>query len=1231
MNIIIIMFYAHRHSVFRVLLLLSTLMFSNLSHVAYADGLQSFTKKRISAANVAPGGAVRYRLEGACTAITGACGTLTITDPVPAQLSAVSCTAPVGYTINQCSPAGINITKNSFNGGDTYQITIDATVDAGAADGAVTNIASAEISTGPDGTPDIANDSATVTVDSSLTPPLVDGVWFFDVLSSGCASSNPVKPTIKLCSSRKTGNTDLNNASMSLNVGVSPDSINNTNGGTIAGDTITWNLGNIDLDSLYSGLNPDSTACITKQVDINFNAGDFASSGVGTAVSLTGNATGTPPAGAALNFNDTHNLRLKTDCSAPGFPAEPVPVVYLQKSAGAVTNFTTQYTLNFSHHLTYGSGEAFANPILADLLPLGVEFVSWDSENISNNNSGGNNFPGANLEVIENYQGTNRTLVRFTWQVTPPLGSIDINGNPGASNPITVPPPEFGGTTPLYIFTEQFTVRFSPIVGAGSLENKAHLTVDAANFFFCDSASANFDEQESDIGIDLNGDGVVDNTVFCEKDATVSVPTSMALAGEKLVKGSAGLLVVDDPTSAPAVSDLSCKGYPSSYTKHPCVAQTTNNGEFEYLLEFTNSSNIDLKEYTLYDVLPHVGDTGVGPSGAAVNRNSEWDPQGLTGPISFAGGEDYFGVPLATANTNFVVEYSTAANPCRSELNAPQSNSPPAWPSGCDATYGPLPADPSTVTAFRIYGWNSNTASDKFLPGHTYRFKVPMRAPVTALTTPDPTNAADFHPTWNSFSHLARQASNSSNWLTHAEPNKVGIIVQPGKDLSVNKSNDTNDQGSVGVAYTWNITMNSTGGEDIVFNNGEVILRDHLPAGPTYNNINVALNAGVTGGISCGIAANVLECTASSTVTFDGTTADVSITFEVTPTASGNLVNPTGGVCQVDPDALHTELSESNNDCSDTVVIGNAPTGTIKIVKDAVPNSTQLFTFSSSGTNFPPLAFQLADNGGGSTAEQLLDNLGAGTYNINETVVAGWTLTGRNCINSNGVMTSTVTNTATGIEVVLVPGEDLVCTFTNTQDAVCSLSADITPSACTNVGNDADASNDTFNLNVEITGNNTGTSNSYSYTSSSNNISGSGSYGSVETDGPFVIAATSSPFSLTVVDSVDSNCSVTVNNLVAPSTCSTTAPAQVDLSISKTVDTAIAQSGDALVYTLTVNNAGAIAATGIVVEDVLPPGVTYVSDTGGSDTSENNGTITWSISSLAANTDISLNITVTVD
>jgi len=83
-----------------------------------------------------------------------------------------------------------------------------------------------------------------------------------------------------------------------------------------------------------------------------------------------------------------------------------------------------------------------------------------------------------------------------------------------------------------------------------------------------------------------------------------------------------------------------------------------------------------------------------------------------------------------------------------------------------------------------------------------------------------------------------------------------------------------------------------------------------------------------------------------------------------------------------------------------------------------------------------------------------------------------------------------------------------------------------------------------------------------------------------------------------------------------------------DLSLTKTVDNSSPHVGDNVIFTITVTNNGPSNATGVVVGDLLPAGLTYVSDNGGA--AYNDSTGNWTIGNLNNGVSVSLKITATV-
>jgi uncharacterized repeat protein (TIGR01451 family) len=90
-----------------------------------------------------------------------------------------------------------------------------------------------------------------------------------------------------------------------------------------------------------------------------------------------------------------------------------------------------------------------------------------------------------------------------------------------------------------------------------------------------------------------------------------------------------------------------------------------------------------------------------------------------------------------------------------------------------------------------------------------------------------------------------------------------------------------------------------------------------------------------------------------------------------------------------------------------------------------------------------------------------------------------------------------------------------------------------------------------------------------------------------------------------------------------------TAPDVADLSLTKDVDVSSPQNwDDQVVYTLTVSNGGASDATGVEVTDVLPSGLSYVSDDGGGDYDSTTGV--WAVGTVTNGNSSTLHITAAV-
>jgi len=132
-------------------------------------------------------------------------------------------------------------------------------------------------------------------------------------------------------------------------------------------------------------------------------------------------------------------------------------------------------------------------------------------------------------------------------------------------------------------------------------------------------------------------------------------------------------------------------------------------------------------------------------------------------------------------------------------------------------------------------------------------------------------------------------------------------------------------------------------------------------------------------------------------------------------TVLGDYIVAYGGEC--DANGSVTLAAGENKTCT----ITNTAYGSLTIVKDAVPNSAQDFSFTTTGSGLSN--FSLDDD-----ADPTLSNtrtflhLGLGTYGVSETAVTGWDSTSAICSDGSAVNAINIGD-----------GENVTCTFTNTK------------------------------------------------------------------------------------------------------------------------------------------------------------------------------------------------------
>src|SRR5690606_28936251 len=106
-------------------------------------------------------------------------------------------------------------------------------------------------------------------------------------------------------------------------------------------------------------------------------------------------------------------------------------------------------------------------------------------------------------------------------------------------------------------------------------------------------------------------------------------------------------------------------------------------------------------------------------------------------------------------------------------------------------------------------------------------------------------------------------------------------------------------------------------------------------------------------------------------------------------------------------------------DYATCVVLNRRILGSIRIVKEAIPQDPQPFGFTGDLGSF-----SLVDDGSGASASRTFA-VPPGTYTVTASVPAGWTLAGITCTSPGP------TFAGTGVTIPLAGGQSIACTFRN--------------------------------------------------------------------------------------------------------------------------------------------------------------------------------------------------------
>jgi hypothetical protein len=179
----------------------------------------------------------------------------------------------------------------------------------------------------------------------------------------------------------------------------------------------------------------------------------------------------------------------------------------------------------------------------------------------------------------------------------------------------------------------------------------------------------------------------------------------------------------------------------------------------------------------------------------------------------------------------------------------------------------------------------------------------------------------------------------------------------------------------------------------------------------------------------CGPTVTNEDCDTGGTLVSGGVVVanNSATSASFTPTLSGSYCFR----AEYTPDGLSNYLTTTHtNSDSECFVANPAPVyGSITIEKNAIPDDSQAFHFTTTGLSTDATGFDLTDDSTAGLPQRVFSNLSAGTYTVSEAAATGWDFADLNCTNDG----ATVTTNGSTASITLSGDQDVVCTYTNRQ------------------------------------------------------------------------------------------------------------------------------------------------------------------------------------------------------
>lgn len=368
----------------------------------------------------------------------------------------------------------------------------------------------------------------------------------------------------------------------------------------------------------------------------------------------------------------------------------------------------------------WGGSEPLITPVYGTLLPASLEYVPG-SVLVT---EGPLSAPA--VTVTNNYNGTGRQLVKFSFAGNHPVAWTEISG--------------MWDDWAVYM---DFKTRVKAGAAAGSAEVEYHLLSTGNLLVNGDLAETTRTDTN-----DLDGDANTTEKFLTSNGGDFSVSTSTAIDSVLWVKGQLD----------------------ADFNRYPDAGFSLPSGTMQYKLIVSNPGNIPLTGIRILDILPHVGDVGV-----VLHSQSRGSDFGLTLTST------------VTAPPGVTVNYSTATNPVRTDLDATLSS-----PSGAaSGSFSATPPAPLSNTKSLLFDFGATVLN----PGESKEILWTMSLPAVITSG---------QVAWNSIGQRSQSATTGSP-LPPSEPIKVGIAApltvgsQVWNDLDNDGAYDAGEPGIPGV------------------------------------------------------------------------------------------------------------------------------------------------------------------------------------------------------------------------------------------------------------------------------------------------------------------------------------------------------------------------------------------------------------------------------------------------